>query len=323
MKKFFSLLLSLVLVFSITACGSNSTPNSPSAETDGTDNSNLKFAYIVKNQTNPFFIAMAEGFTAACQEYGIESTIQATEAESDIDEQVQMCQTMLTQGYDAIFVTPLSSSAIVPFVLECNQAGVPIILIDTGADAEALKQVDAHYDYFCTSDNFSGGVLAAQALKDALGNKGNIAILNGTPGATTTTAINEGFYTVLNDSNMVVVSEESAEWNRNIAYDVFSNVIAAHPDLNGVLAANDEMALGAIRAMEDAGIDYPPIYALNATNDGIEAVKAGKMSGSVNKKPYEQGYTAVERAISLLSGETLSATEEMLEPSMVDASNAG
>lgn len=320
MKKFACGLLALALMFSLTAC------NEPASSEDTPDGAGsqqtLRFAYVVKNQTNPFFISMAQGFEDACGDYGIECVVQATESEEEIDAQIQMCETLLTQNYDAIMVTPLSSSAIVPFVQSCNQAGVPIILVDTGADEEALDAIGAEVDFFSTSDNKQSGVLAAQALVDYLGNQGNIAILNGSAGASTTVAISEGFHEVLDGSGVTIAAEQAADWNRNIGYDVFTNIISANPDLDGVLCANDEMALGAVRAMEDVGMEGIPVFSINATQDGIDAVKNGTITGTVDKKPYEQGYIAVERALALLNGETLENTVEMLEPSMVDASNA-
>lgn len=199
---------------------------------------------------------------------------------------------------------------------------MPVILIDTGADEEALKAIGAEVDYFATSDNKQSGVLAAQALVDYLENKGNIAILNGSAGASTAVAISEGFHEVLDGSGLKIVAEQAADWNRNVGYDVFTNIISANPNLDGVVCANDEMALGAVRALEDAGVEMIPVFSINATQDGIDAVKVGSIIGTVDKKPYEQGYIAVEKALALLNGETLSEKSEMLEPSLVDASNA-
>lgn len=323
MKRFWGLALILSMVIALAACGktdNSSSENSPSPD-DSSSTETLKFAYVVKNQTNPFFISMAQGFEDACKEYGIEYVIQATESEDEIDAQIQMCETLLTQNYDAVMVTPLSSSAVVPFVQSCNDADVPIILVDTGADEEALAAIGAEVDFFATSDNKQSGVLAAQALVETLGDSGNIAILNGSAGASTAVAISEGFHEVLDNSGLTIVAEQAADWNRNLGYDVFTNIISANPNLDGVVCANDEMALGAVRAMEDAGMDMIPIFSINATQDGIDAVKAGTIAGTVDKKPYEQGYIAVERAISILNGETLTEKVEMLEPSMMDASN--
>lgn len=120
MKKFLRILLSLAMVFSLSACGRGSAEPKPSEPSDTSEAKTLKFAYVVKNQTNPFFISMAQGFKDACEEKGIEFVVQATESEDEIDAQIQMCETLLTQNYDAIMVTPLSSSAVVPFVQSCN-----------------------------------------------------------------------------------------------------------------------------------------------------------------------------------------------------------
>ena len=304
------------------ASESEATQNEEQAtETEGQSEDGLKFAFVVKNQTNPVFVAMADGIQNVCDANGIELVVQSTESEAEVDQQIQLLQTLLTQDFDALLVTPLSSTAIVPFVKECNDAGMPIILVDTGADKEALEEIGAKVDFFVTVDNEYGGLVSGQALVDALDGEGKIAILNGSAGSSTAVAINDGFYGALEGTNIEVVAEQAADWNRNKGYDVFSTILTANPDLNGVLAANDEMALGAIKAIADAGLEGQIyVIGLNYVEDAKQAILDGTMLGSADKKPILQGSTAAERTIQLLNGESI-PEEEMIQPVFMDASN--
>ena len=330
--KFVSVLLAMLMLLAVSGCGqkggSSTAPTSAgsggnsgkqdaaSAEPAGSDAKSYKFAFAVKNETNPVFINIADGIRDKVAEAGGTVNIQATESESDIDAQLQMLQTFLTQNYDAIFVTPLSSVAIVPFIKECNDAGVPIILIDTGADEDEMTKIGARPNYFVACDNKDAGVCCAKAAVEELGGKGNIAILEGTPGALSGTQILEGFHEVLDGTEINIAASQSAEWNRNKGYDVTQSIITANPDLDAILASNDEMGLGAVRALKDAGLDMK-VFSINNTPDGQAAVLSGDMYCTVDKATYEQGVRAVEVAMELLGGATLESDTELLPAKLV------
>jgi ribose transport system substrate-binding protein len=327
--RFVSVLLAILMLLAVSGCGntggSSSTPAGTGGSSDkaGTDaepadssSKSYKFAFAVKNETNPLFINMADGVKDKVAEVGGTVNVQATESESDIDAQLQMLQTFLTQNYDAIFVTPLSSVAIVPFIKECNDAGVPIILIDTGADEDEMTKIGARPDYFVACDNKDAGICCAKAAVEELGGTGNIAILEGTPGALSGTQILEGFHEVLDGTEINIAASQSAEWNRNKGYDVTQSIITANPDLDAILASNDEMGLGAVRALKDAGLDMK-VFSINNTPDGQAAVLSGDMYCTVDKASYDQGSRAVEVAMELLSGATLDNDMELLPAKLV------
>ena len=312
--RFVSVLLAILMLLAVSGCGntggSSSTPAGTGGSSDkaGTDaepadssSKSYKFAFAVKNETNPLFINMADGVKDKVAEVGGTVNVQATESESDIDAQLQMLQTFLTQNYDAIFVTPLSSVAIVPFIKECNDAGVPIILIDTGADEDEMTKIGARPDYFVACDNKDAGICCAKAAVEELGGTGNIAIL-------------EGFHEVLDGTEINIAASQSAEWNRNKGYDVTQSIITANPDLDAILASNDEMGLGAVRALKDAGLE---VFSINNTPDGQAAVLSGDMYCTVDKASYDQGSRAVEVAMELLSGATLDNDMELLPAKLV------
>lgn len=319
-KKILAFILCLVTLFIAVGCGASET-NTPSVSTapaasDAAGNSDAavadkeyRFAFAVKNQTNPFFINMVAGMQEACDEVGVTLTVQATETDKDLEKQNQILQTFLTQQYDAILVTPLSASAIVPFVKSCNDAGIPIILIDTNADADELAKVGATVNAYVTGDNYDAGVKAAESMVEVLEDKGDIAILESTAGSSAGIAVLDGAKSILDESGLNVVASQTADNNRNKGYDVAQSILTANPAINGILACNDEMALGAIRALEDMQIEGVKVVGINNAPDAQTAIKEGKMYATVDKRSSDQGATAVQRALDILAGKEVEAEE--------------
>jgi ribose transport system substrate-binding protein len=293
----------VALIFCVlSACKAKSTQSQP---VQSGAEKQYKFAYAVKNLTNPQFIGISDAVKETAQKYGATVNIQATESETQIDKQIQMLQTFLTQGYDAIFVSPLSTTAIVPFVKECNDAGVPIICIDTLADPEGLAKIGAKVDASVVADNITAGKLAAQTVIDFLNGNGTIAILEGTPGASSAIQNLEGIHEVLASApGIKIAASQTAEWNRNKGYEVALSILAANPNLDFILSCNDEMALGAVQAIRDSGFstDNIPVLGINGVPNARAAVKAGDMYATIDKSAWGQGSHAVENAMTLLRG---------------------
>ncbi len=272
----------------------------------------VRLAFAIKNLTNPFFINIAAGAEEAAKEAGATINIQATDNDKDIEKMSQILQTFLTQNYDAILVNPLSSSAIVPFIKECNEAGVPIILFDTRADEEELNKLGAKMDAFVAADNFDAGVKAAEIAVEALGGKGDIAILEGTAGSASGKALHEGMLSVFEKTDINIVASQAADFNRNMGYDVAQSILTAHPEINAIIGANDEMALGAINALKHMGFEDIKVIGINNAPDAQDAIRAGDMYATVDKCATAQGREVVKRAIDLINGKQVNP-EEYLE----------
>ena len=287
-----------------------------SSETEETPQSTLRFAYLVKNLTNPYFIEQANGVKDTCAKYGIEVEVQATEKETDIDKQLQIADNYLTQQFDAIIVAPLSSTAIVPFIKRCNEAGVPFINIDTRADVAEMEKLGAKSVTYVGSNNYTAGVASAEGLIEALGGQGKIAVLEGTPGAQSAEDRKQGFNDTIAGTGIEVVTSQPANYNRNTGYTVFQSMLSANPDIVGLFAANDEMALGAIKAIEEAGMTGKiQVVGINFVQDAQDAIKAGALYGSVSQQPYQMGVLAVEKALDYLNA--VAVEEEYITDSIL------
>lgn len=321
MKKLIALLLVLMLAVVVFAgCSTEKAVDTQKDDQQQTDDktsenngdvSGKKIGLVIKNETDPFWIDYINGLKDACDEFGFEYTLFSNEKETDIEDQLELCSTVLSQGFDLIVVAPLDSTAIAPFILECNNADVPVFVIDTAADEDACAQLGATVDYFVTGEDYLGGKMAAQMLVDALNGEGEIAILEGMSGSSTAAAIQEGHMEIFDQyPGIKIATSETANWARSEGYDVTTNILAAHPNIKGLIAANDEMAQGAIQAIEAAGLTGEIIVVtLNYTQDCIDTMKSGQLYGTVDKGPYRQGYQAITRANDILNGKEIPAKE--------------
>ena len=294
-KKIFGFVL--VLVLALTFVGCNKAKQPAQAEKQ------LRFAVAVKNLTNPYFVELARGAQEACDKYGIRMELQATTADTEIERQVQICDNFLVTRPDAILVTPLSSTAIIPFVKRANDAGVIFVNCDGQIDEAELKKINATVLTTVAADNITAGEEGARALIKHLNNSGKVAQLEGTAGVATAIDRKAGFERIMasEGQGIQIVASQPANYNRNMAYEVCQTILVANPDIKGIFGANAEIALGAVKAVEEAGkIDQIAIVGVYNSDEAKVATLEGKMLGSAHQDPYEIGYLAVEKAYDYL-----------------------
>jgi len=279
-----------------------------STETSTAPEQTYRMALVVKNLTNPYFVTLADGAKAKAEELGVDLDVQATNADTEIDQQIQILDTLLTQNLDAILVIPLNGTAVVPWVLRANEAGVPVINVDTAINADEMTKQGASVVCKITTDNISAGEEAAHAIITALNGTGKVAVLEGTAGAATAEDRKTGFNNVMSSegTGIEIVASQEAKYNRNEAYTVTTSILAANPDLNAIFAANDEMALGAIAAIDEAGLTGKiTVVGVNFSAEMQEAMKAGKALGSVNQDPAWLGAQGIQVAVDYINGKTV------------------
>jgi ribose transport system permease protein len=159
------------------------------------------------------------------------------------------------------------------------------------------------------SDNVAGGKLGAKALAEKLGGKGKIVILQGLAGTSASRERGAGFAEGLKAyPGIEVVARQPADFDRTKGLDVMTNLLQAHPDVQGVFAENDEMALGAIKALGSKAGKSVQVIGFDGTPDGLKAVKEGTMYASVAQQPKELGRIAVENALKAAEGEKVLET---------------
>jgi ribose transport system substrate-binding protein len=288
----------------------NSTSAEINAEGDNAEaftTKGLRYVLVVKNLANPYWVSLADGMKAYCEENDITLEIKATAEDASDEEQLTICRTLLGKNYDAIFVTPLGNISICSFIKECNVVDQPIFILDSAADNNTLASLGARPTATFEADHYTAGCVATEYLVEALGGKGKIVILTGNMNSEAAIQINYGIQDTLEEfTNIKVIDMKSAYWTRSMSYKNTEELLSAHPDIDGILAANDEMGLGALDAVMKAGLlGKISIVSINFMKNVQDAIKQGRIYASVDKSPYKQGTTSAEVATEFLSGEPI------------------
>ncbi|WP_428954560.1 ABC transporter permease/substrate-binding protein [Streptomyces sp. cg35] len=249
----------------------------------------LKLGMAVSTLNNPFFTEMRAGAQAEARKQGVKLTV--TDAQNDASQQANQLQNFTSEGMGAVIVNPVDSDAVGPSVRGANDAGIPVVAADRGVNKAKTATLVA-------SDNVAGGKQAAKTLADKLGGKGTIVILQGQAGTSASRERGAGFAAGIKEfPGIKVVAKQPADFDRTKGLDVMTNLLQSHADIDGVFAENDEMALGAIKALGSKAGTSVQVVGFDGTPDGFKAVEAGTLYASVAQQPRELGKTAVQNAI--------------------------
>ncbi|MFD8104954.1 ABC transporter permease/substrate-binding protein [Streptomyces microflavus] len=266
----------------------------------GSSGGTTKVGMSLSTLNNPFFVQMKDGAQAEAKKAGIDLTV--TDAQNDASQQANQLQNFTSSGLSSIIVNPVDSDAVGPGVRSANKADIPVIAADRGVNKADTATLVA-------SDNVAGGKLAADALADKLGGKGSIVILQGTAGTSASRERGAGFAEGLKAyPDIKVVAKQPADFDRTKGLDVMTNLAQSHPGITGVFAENDEMALGAVKALGSKAGTSVSVVGFDGTPDGLKAVGAGTLYASVAQQPSELGRIAVQNAVKAAKGDTVEKT---------------
>ncbi|MFE9673452.1 substrate-binding domain-containing protein [Streptomyces sp. NPDC006259] len=262
--------------------------------------SNPKVGLALSTLNNPFFVQIQSGARAEAKRLGVDLTV--TDAQNDASQQANQLQNFTSSGYDSIIVNPVDSDAAGPAVRAADKARIPVVAVDRGVNK-------ATTDTLVASDNVAGGELAARTVAEKLGGTGRIVILQGQAGTSAARERAEGFAKGLKAfPGIRVLAQQPADFDRTKGLDVMSNLLQAHPDVQGVIAANDEMALGAVKALGSKAGKSVQVVGFDGTPDGLTAVENGTLYASVAQQPSQLGRIAVDNALKAFQGKKVAET---------------
>ena len=262
----------------------------------GGEGGGARIGLSVSTLNNPFFVTLRDGAQSAADEAGAELIV--SDAQNDTAQQQDDIQNFVTQQVNVILVNPVDSDAVVPAIEAANQANIPVIALDRGASGGELATTIA-------SDNVQGGNLAGEELIRLVGS-GSVAQLEGTPGADPARDRGQGFQDAIDaQSTVEVVASQSANFDRAEGLNVAENILQANPDIAGIFAQNDEMALGAVQALGGSAGDDVKVVGFDAIEDALSAIQDGTMNATVAQQPAAIGSLGVENAISVINGESV------------------
>ena len=295
MKKF-KKMASLVIVMALgasalTGCSAGGGDKKEGGSSAG---SAQTVGFSVSTLNNPFFVTLSDGAKNAAKEKGIQLTV--VDAGDDSAKQISDIEDLISKNIKVLIVNPVDSDAVASAVESATKKGIKVIAVDRAVNG-------ADVDCQIASDNVAGARMAAEYLKELVGNGAKVAELEGVPGASATIDRGQGFHEVA-DKDLKVVSSQTANFNRAEGLSVMENILQADGDIKGVFAHNDEMALGAIEAIASTGKDIK-VVGFDATDDAKKAVEDGTMAATVAQQPELMGKTAVETAITIMEGKSV------------------
>jgi ribose transport system substrate-binding protein len=250
---------------------------------------------------NPFWALVEQGAVQAGADYGVDVTVVAPSAESDIPGQIALIEDNAAQGAAGMAIAVTDAVALNPAIQAAMDAGVKVVWVDSGGNNEGVTYIG--------TDNAVGAALAGQYLCDNLPAGSKVAILQGLITTTTGQARAEGSKQAVEACGLDLVMEVPANWDRAQGLAATEDIITQHPDLAGIFGSNDEMALGAVEALRAANLlDQVTVVGYDANPDAREAVLAGEMEATIAQNPINMGYFGVESLIKLINGETLEPT---------------
>jgi ribose transport system substrate-binding protein len=263
-----------------------------------------RVALVMKTLNNPFFVDMQRGAEDAAKNLNVELIVQAAERETDVERQMQIVENLIQARVGALVLTPSGSREVVPAVGKANAAKIPVIIVDTRLDPRAAAAAGVKTAAFVGSDNYRGGQIIGEYLVKVSGGHAKVAILEGIPGHETGDSRVRGFRDAIKASGVEIVASQPANWERDQGFNVFQNILQAHPDVDTVFACNDIMALGAVEAIAAAGrTGKVRVLGFDAIDDARKAIADGRMTATVAQYPDEMGRAAIEAAVKAMKGE--------------------
>lgn len=288
------LVLALSMLLALTAC-------STSQKSD-----KVKIGVTLMDFSTEFGIGLKDYMTAKADAMGdVELTV--VDAGGDAAKQLQQVETFISQKVDAIIMQPQEQEACSPAIDKAKAAGIPII----NCNSLTITEPDA---YVGSNDSESAEIAMTYIAKQ-LGGKGNVLMMHGHPGQTAEVKRTEGAMDILaQNPDMTLLDEQTADWDRAEAMTLMENWIQAYGDqINAVFCQNDEMALGALNALVQAGKkDNVLVVGVDAIDNALQSVKDGKMDATVYQDCKGQAEGAIEAAYKLAKGE--SVEKEILIP---------
>lgn len=270
----------------------------------------VKIAAIIKGLDNPFFQAMEQGIKEQATTQGTPVTVQAAAAVTDTTGQADKLNSLAQQDFACYVVNPISGTNLVQSLVGVQQKNKPIVNIDSPVDPKAAQAANLKIATYIGTNNVNAGKLAASEMVKLLPSGSSVALIGGISGDVTSGARLDGF-TQGADGKLKIVQTVAADWDRQKALTAAGDVLRAHPDLKGFFVANDDMGLGVVRAVADAGkTGQVKVISVDGIKDALTSVEQGGLAALVSQYPYTIGQMGMEACKAAAGGKSLPANVE-------------
>lgn len=262
-----------------------------------------KIGAVIISLTNQFWANMKDCYETAAEKLGVSIDVQTGTTEGDTQSQLDVLMTMADMDYDVIIVSPIDGTNLIPGIVKCNENGIKVINLGPGVDTDALAEAGGHLDGKITVNFKEQGATVANDMIARLPEGGEVAILQGLTGAGQSEGRTAGATDVLEAAeNIDLVASVPCDWDATKAFDATKDILTAHPDLKGIFACNDVMALAAVEALEAENRTDVLVYGVDFTDDARAALKEGKMTGSMSYSSVKYTEAALQLAVAIAQG---------------------
>lgn len=291
MKKIFTLLLALSLLVGM---------GSVALAVD-------EIGFLPPAMTSPFYAACIEGATPVAEANGYELRVMSPPSEDDYASQMSMMEDMITSGVKGIAVCGINLDALIPGIKKANEAGIPVVMFNTITEL-ADGEVYAYSGY----NQYNGGGKIADWVNEQTNGEAKVAIIEGLPSDYTTQRMG-GFVDMAAEKypGIEVVASQPGDWVRETGMNAAMDMLQAHPEINVIYGLSDEMALGAVQACKQLGLDNVIVVGLDGNPNALESVKAGELDATLDCGPVAIGANAIAAIVEAIEG--VERTEKIIE----------
>ncbi|MCT8565690.1 ribose ABC transporter substrate-binding protein RbsB [Glaesserella parasuis] len=279
MKKLTSLAIALGLAFSTSAMAKET------------------IALAISTLDNPFFVTLKEGAEKKAKELGYNLVV--LDSQNDPAKELSNVEDVTVRGATVLLINPTDSEAVGTAVAVANKKNIPVITLDRGANK---GNVVSHI----ASDNVAGGKMAGDFIAEKVGKNAKVIQLEGIAGTSAARERGEGFKQAVEANQFELLASQPADFDRTKGLNVMENLLASHGSAKAVFAQNDEMALGALRAIRASGKNIL-VVGFDGTDDAVKAVNGGQLAATIAQQPDKIGELGVEAADKVLKGEKVDA----------------
>ncbi|EEG84639.1 D-ribose-binding periplasmic protein [Proteus penneri ATCC 35198] len=256
-------------------------------------------ALVISTLNNPFFVTMKDSAQKEANRLGYDLVV--LDSMDNPAKELANVQDLTVKGTRLMLINPTDSDAVGNAVILANKAKIPVITLDRVANkGEVVSHV--------ASDNRLGGKMAGDYIAEKVANDAKVIQLEGITGTSASRERGEGFKQAVDAHKLNVLASQPADFDRTKGLNVMQNLLTAYPAVQAVFAQNDEMALGALRALQTAGRTDVLVVGFDGTDDGIKAVNRGMLGATIAQRPDQIGIIGIQTADKILKGEKVDAT---------------
>ena len=259
-------------------------------------------AFIPTTLENEHYMIEAEGAKQEAAKLGVNIIVQAGSRHADVEEQLTIIEDMIAKKVDAICLSATDTTGVISVIEKALRAKIPVVIVDSDIDHGMLTKEGYPDVPFIGSNNYDGAKMIAKYALDNLGMAGaKVALLSGPEGSQASIDRLAGFIDATK-GKVDVVTQQTANYEVEQGYTVFQNILQAHPEVNFLFAVNDNMAIGAIRAIKEANRNDITVLGYDAIPAALDLVEKGDMKATLAQLPADMGAKGIDTALELIKG---------------------